>query len=181
MPASGWNRRRCAMSALPCEGKEAQQRQGFVTAEYAGTGFMLIRRKVLEKMIAAYPETRYTSSHHTSLPSTSGNQYALFDCMIDQESGAYLSEDYTFCKRWRDTGGQIWLDTESTLTHIGAYDLPATPRCVSQANRSSRCACSLGSPGLRPRRRWWWPASHRACARQRRYRCAAFSAHPCRW
>ncbi|HEX4026721.1 MAG TPA: hypothetical protein VHX18_03815 [Rhizomicrobium sp.] len=107
---------------LPCEGKEAQQRQGFVTAEYAGTGFMMIRRNVLEKMMAAYPETRYTSSHHTSVPSTSGNQYALFDCMIDRESGAYLSEDYTFCKRWRDIGGQIWLDTESTLTHIGAYD-----------------------------------------------------------
>lgn len=107
---------------LPCEGKEAEERQGFVTAEYAGTGFMLIRRNVLERMIAAYPQTRFTKSHHTSLPSTSGNQYALFDCMIDKESGAYLSEDYTFCKRWRELGGKIWLDTESRLTHIGAFD-----------------------------------------------------------
>jgi hypothetical protein len=107
---------------LPCEGEEAEQHQGFVSAQYAGTGFMLIRRNVLERMIAAYPQTRYTSSHHTSAPSTSGNQYALFDCMIDEKSGAYLSEDYTFCKRWRDIGGKIWLDTESRLTHIGAYD-----------------------------------------------------------
>jgi hypothetical protein len=42
--------------------------------------------------------------------------------MIDKESGAYLSEDYTFCKRWRALGGKIWLDTESTLSHIGPFD-----------------------------------------------------------
>ena len=107
---------------LPCEGKEAEQRQGFVTAQYAGTGFMLIKRKVLEQMITAYPQTRFTSSHHTSTPSTSRNQYALFDCIIDEKSGAYLSEDYTFCKRWRELGGKIWLDTQSTLTHIGSID-----------------------------------------------------------
>jgi hypothetical protein len=106
----------------PCVGDGAERRQGFVTADYAGTGFMLIKRKVIEKMIAAYPETHFTVSHHTSLPSTSGNQYALFDCMIDKESGAYLSEDYTFCKRWRALGGKIWLDTESRLSHIGPFD-----------------------------------------------------------
>src|ERR1700761_1894400 len=70
----------------PATGDDAQRRQGFVTAEYAGTGFMLIKRKVIEKMIAAYPQTHFTVSHHTSLPSTSGNQYALFDCIIDKES-----------------------------------------------------------------------------------------------
>jgi hypothetical protein len=107
---------------LPCEGDEAEQRQEFVTAQYAGTGFMLIKRKVLEQMITAYPQTRFTSSHHTRAPSTSKNQYALFDCIIDEKSGAYLSEDYTFCKRWRDLGGKIWLDTQSTLTHIGSFD-----------------------------------------------------------
>ena len=42
---------------------------------------------------------------------TARNQYALFDCMIEPETGVYLSEDYTFCRRWRDLGGKIWLDT----------------------------------------------------------------------
>lgn len=113
---------------LPCEGQQAERRREFITAQYAGTGFMLIKRTVLEQMITAYPQTRYTNSHHTSLPSTSANQYALFDCMIDEQNGAYLSEDYTFCKRWRQLGGKIWLDTEGILTHIGSYDFVGDPK-----------------------------------------------------
>jgi hypothetical protein len=42
--------------------------------------------------------------------------------MIDPETGTYLSEDFTFCWRWRKIGGQIWLDQKSELTHIGCYE-----------------------------------------------------------
>ena len=31
----------------------------------------------------------------------------------------YLSEDYAFCRRWRDLGGDIWADFEARLTHVG--------------------------------------------------------------
>jgi hypothetical protein len=100
----------------------ADQRQteaGFATADYAGTGFMLIKREALERMQKAYPETRYTASHDRATLIKSNNLFALFDCMIDPETGEYLSEDYTFCKRWRAIGGQVWLDTQSQLMHIG--------------------------------------------------------------
>ena len=65
---------------MPLEGELAEKQQGFVTGKYAGTGFMLIKRQVLERMIAAYPETRYTTAHTGSVPLNSPNQYALFDC-----------------------------------------------------------------------------------------------------
>jgi hypothetical protein len=48
----------------------------------------------------------------------SNNRYALFDCMID-ETGTYLSEDFSFCKRWSDLGGEIWADLDSRLSHVG--------------------------------------------------------------
>jgi hypothetical protein len=122
----------------PCRGAEAQSRDGFVTAEYAGTGFMLIRRDVFTRMAEAYPHLRYAACHNAQRPSFSPNQYAFFEGMIEPESGNYLSEDYTFCRRWRDLGGQIWLDTQGELIHVGAHDFVGAPsrRFFSPAQQS---------------------------------------------
>jgi len=35
------------------------------------------------------------------------------------EDGTYLSEDFAFCKRWTDMGGEIWADLNSRLGHVG--------------------------------------------------------------
>lgn len=105
-----------------CEGDEAKTENGFAKGVYAGTGFQLIKRCVFERMIAAYPETKYKALHAFPRPSQpSNNLYALFDCMIDPETGVYLSEDYAFCRRWRAIGGEIWLDLNSKLEHSGSY------------------------------------------------------------
>jgi hypothetical protein len=98
-----------------------EQCDGFARARYAGTGFLLIRRDALLRMIGAYPDLRYTREHQQQDPlAGSPWRYALFDCVIDPPGGTYLSEDYSFCKRWRDIGGSIWIDLQSRLTHIGA-------------------------------------------------------------
>jgi hypothetical protein len=111
---------------LPCEPRE--QEGAFVTGEYAGTGFMLMKREIFPRLFEAYPQLRYTAAHNTSIPSRSPNQYALFDCAIDENTGEYLSEDYAFCQRWRKIGGKIWLDTESRLAHIGTYEFFGSPK-----------------------------------------------------
>jgi hypothetical protein len=111
----------------PCQGEEAENRDGFVAASYAGTGFMLIRREVFARMMAANPHLHYSAAHVAAAPSLSPNQYALFDCMIEPETGVYLSEDYTFCRRWRDLGGRIWLDAQGGLIHVGQYEFSGDP------------------------------------------------------
>ncbi len=106
-----------------CEGAALERRDGFATGVYAGTGFMLIRRRVLERLAEAHPELRYKAMHVYPRPTRpSERQFALFDCMIEPETGIYLSEDYAFCRRWLELGGKIWLDTQSRLTHIGAHN-----------------------------------------------------------
>lgn len=107
-----------------CSEEDLKVENEFATAIYAGTGFQLIRRNVFERLIEAYPELKYSNIHakqDTASPGP-GNRYALFDPMIDPDSGTYLSEDYAFCMRWRAIGGEIWLDTESRLTHVGPSD-----------------------------------------------------------
>ncbi len=110
-----------------CTGDRCERAGRFATAIYCGGGFMLLKREVIERMIAAYPETRYSSAHAYS-NAKAGQNFALFDCMIDKDTGVYISEDFAFCQRWRDIGGKIWLDTEGKLTHIGAYNYCGDPK-----------------------------------------------------
>lgn len=91
---------------------------GVMEIKYGATGFMMMTRSMLNDMIKYYPETKYINDMVV------GDEYkkeyhALFDCIIDPESKRYLSEDYTFCKRWRDMGGKIYADISINLTHIG--------------------------------------------------------------
>ena len=94
---------------------------GFTRVRFAGTGFLMIRRHVLERMCQhpAYASLRFFNEHSFDALAGSRNRFALFECMIDPKTGTYLSEDFAFCKRWTDIGGEIWADLESRLDHVG--------------------------------------------------------------
>jgi hypothetical protein len=94
---------------------------GFTRVRAAGTGFLMIRRHVLEKMCEhpAYAALQFFNEHSFDALAGSPNRFALFECMIDPKTGTYLSEDFAFCKRWTDIGGEIWADLESRLDHVG--------------------------------------------------------------
>ena len=95
---------------------------GFVEVLDAATGFMLIKKDVFVKMREAYPELKYRSDQIiNNKPYSSDWCYSFFDCMIDPDSKRYLSEDYTFCRRWQKIGGRIYSEIESPLTHFGTY------------------------------------------------------------
>jgi hypothetical protein len=101
-------------------GNQIEVVNGFAKVAYAGTGFFMIKRKVLLDMIGHYPELKYSHDHkHEDKLGGSPWRSALFNCLIDKESGVYLSEDFAFCKRWTDMGGEIWADLQSRLTHVG--------------------------------------------------------------
>ena len=94
------------------------EKAGFVKVRYAGTGFFMMRRDAVERMCARYPQLHYKRDHSIDAATISDKRYALFECMI-AEDGTYLSEDFAFCKRWTDMGGEIWADLKSTLCHVG--------------------------------------------------------------
>jgi hypothetical protein len=94
------------------------EKGGFVKVRYAGTGFLMIRRSALEQMCARYPQLQYQRDHSIDAATVSDKRFALFECMIGDD-GTYLSEDFAFCKRWIDIGGEIWADLGSKLRHVG--------------------------------------------------------------
>jgi len=89
----------------------------FLEVKDVGFAFVLLSMSVIEKMCAAYPELRYNAGDD--------EEYALFLDMIDKGDtshgpyGERLSEDFSFCRRWRAIGGEIWLDPAQAIIHAG--------------------------------------------------------------
>jgi hypothetical protein len=96
---------------------------GMAQVKDIGTGFMMIQKSVIIKMIEKMPETKY-KNNVAGYGQNNMNDYfySLFDCCIDPVSRVYLSEDYLFCKRWIDIGGELWLDLNTNLNHTGIID-----------------------------------------------------------
>lgn len=107
-------------AALVGKQVDVQIVNGLLEVYDAGTGFMLIKRNVIERMIKAYPELMYYSDKDVTLSPEENTRYALFDTMIDTDR-RYLSEDYTFCRRWQRLEGKIHLDVNTVLDHIGTF------------------------------------------------------------
>jgi len=83
-----------------------------------GTGFMLIKRHVFEKL-DAHPATK-PFANDIGLP-VALNPYmkTYFDTAVRENR--YYSEDWTFCENWRDLGGKVWVDKRVLLRHTGTY------------------------------------------------------------
>ena len=105
-----------------------------------GTGYMMVKREVFDKMEKEYPMIRYKPDH-VGQSNFDGTRYihAYFDTVIDTKdsivgggSDRYLSEDYMFCQMWRKMGGQIYLCPWMKTQHIGTYAFTGNMPAVAQ-------------------------------------------------
>jgi hypothetical protein len=90
------------------------------TVDTMGTGFLLFKREVYEKLCAAHPECKYVDDVGLG-KQYEPTMYSIFDVAIDAK-GHYLSEDWLFCRRWSALGGEIWAHGKVLLNHIGHYE-----------------------------------------------------------
>ncbi len=112
------------------EAKSIAVENGLIKLHDAGTGFMMIRREAILKLLKAYPEIKYNNDVAIGNHDLSDKFYALFDTMIDPVDRRYLSEDYTFCRRWQEIGGDIWLDPSISLNHYGHFCFQGNPNAI---------------------------------------------------
>ena len=94
---------------------------GWKKVNALGTGFLLIRKQALEVMYEHYRESlNYINDVKYYLEHCDPKYcVAIFDTLIDPLSRRYLSEDYAFCKRWTDIGGEIYGCLNHRLQHTG--------------------------------------------------------------
>lgn len=99
------------------EGKEhltVDKKTGLMEVLGAATGFMCMSRHMLQKMTDHYRETL----EYRCPKSPGGKAVGLFDTYRTKD-GDKLGEDYSFCQRWVDMGGKVWLDPQIQMGHIG--------------------------------------------------------------
>lgn len=90
----------------------ADPETGLLEVKGVPAGFLRLSRACLEKMVAAYPGQRFTDQN---VPT--GFAHALFENI--HEGDDFFGEDYSFCERFRRIGGQVWVDPEISMGHIG--------------------------------------------------------------
>jgi len=112
------------------ETKTVEVENGLIKLHDAGTGFMMIKREAILKMIEKHPELKYNNDVQMGNVDLKDNFHALFDTMIDPVDKRYLSEDYTFCRRWQAMGGDIYLDPSISLNHYGSFCFQGNPEMI---------------------------------------------------
>ena len=87
-----------------------------------GTGFMLIKREVFEKMKDVVPSYKNDVVDLSGGIGMTEEITEYFATSIEPETGRLLSEDYHFCYNWRKKcGGKIYAAPWINLAHNGTY------------------------------------------------------------
>lgn len=85
--------------------------EGPTAVDYAGTGFMMVKREVFERLMELHPNWEHETKQ--------GAGWGFFQDPL--EDGIHLSEDYFFCKRAREAGFEITLEPSIRLKHWGMH------------------------------------------------------------
>jgi hypothetical protein len=106
------------VNGIPGKENGTPEEPNLVEVSKTGTGFLLIKRDVFEKL-NQHPATR-PFNNDIGLPEEL-NPYmkTYFDTAVRENR--YYSEDWTFCENWRDLGGEVYVDKRVLLRHVGTY------------------------------------------------------------
>lgn len=98
----------------PCQlipGEIWADSDGLIEVHAVPTGFLKIKRHVLEAMSEKFPKFRPDSK--------SDKWISEIFCRSIDVQGSRVSGDINFCHRWRVMGGKIYVDPELVLEHSG--------------------------------------------------------------
>ena len=99
----------------------SEKDQPKVEVDYLTTGFMLIERSVFTELIKHYPGRKYTNDVDGYMSAHKDLFYNFFCVEINEDTNRFESEDYGFCRLWKNIQGHIYVIPDITLTHYGWF------------------------------------------------------------
>ena len=104
---------------FPMGGSLTMTEDNLIELDYLPTGFLLISRTAIEKIITAHPELKYRNDIDGYM-SAGDNFYDLFKVGI--RNGIYESEDWGFCSLWKGVGGKVLIHPDINVKHLGWHE-----------------------------------------------------------
>jgi hypothetical protein len=99
---------------------DIKAKDGFVTAAQTGMGLCLLKRRVLEEMVARGVVT--TDGKPSTVSPWPVPYYGFFHKERVSETVSF-SEDLSFCRRWTiGCGGTIWACVDKAVGHYGNFE-----------------------------------------------------------
>jgi len=105
-----------AFNAMHDNNNNLIKENDFLKVTHASTGFMLIKREIINKLSNKHSELEIIMD---TLSNIDEKVCGLFCCMIKNKK--YLSEDYSFCERVNDIDGEVWISMKNNLNHVGKH------------------------------------------------------------
>jgi len=91
---------------------------------HIGTGMMIIKRSVFEKLKSSVRSYTYTGSGILGI--NAGDKiYEFWNTNID-DKGLWMGEDVNFCYMWRNLGEKVYAAPYAKTTHVGSYEFSGT-------------------------------------------------------
>lgn len=106
----------CNLRPKDIESGELEVIGGCLPVQDAGTGFMLVSREALYRLMRAHPELLHESKN---LADYGAPMWALFDTAVID--GVYQSEDYYFCRLWQQLGETVYVYVPAKFKHYGIH------------------------------------------------------------
>ena len=91
---------------------------------HIGTGMMIIKRHVFEKLKSSTRE--YTYSDQGILGINVGDKMNEYWNTNISDEGGLMGEDVNFCYMWRKLGGKVYAAPYAKTTHVGSYEFSGT-------------------------------------------------------
>lgn len=92
------------------DGRPVVRADGCIRGFRVPAGFLKVTREAVRTFMRAYPELVYGHAENPSVD--------LFN--HGAHEGVWYGEDMAFSRRWKDCGGEIWIQPDLSLTHHSA-------------------------------------------------------------
>jgi len=96
-----------ALLPYPDGRPQVRQSDGALRAFCAPAGFLKVTKECINEFIGAYPELTFGDKFAPSVD--------LFN--HGAHEGVWYGEDYAFCRRWRETGGEVIIVPDLDISH----------------------------------------------------------------